>query len=68
VRIELNGEAIEVPRGARVGDAIAEAGADAARRGVAVAVDGEVVPRSAWDATPLREHAKVEVVAAVQGG
>lgn len=68
MRIELNGEAVEVEAGARVGDAVAEAGADPGRRGVAVAVDGEVVPRSAWDATPLRDGAKVEVVAAVQGG
>lgn len=37
-------------------------------RGVAVAVDGEVVPRGAWDSTVLREGARVEIVAAVQGG
>jgi sulfur carrier protein len=68
MRIELNGDAIEVESGAHVGDAVAEAGADPERRGVAVAVDGEVVPRSAWDATRLREGARVEVVTAVQGG
>ena len=37
-------------------------------RGVAVAVDGEVVPRAAWGRTPLRDGARVEIVAAVQGG
>jgi sulfur carrier protein len=37
-------------------------------RGVAVAVDGEVVPRSAWSATSLHEGARVEVVGAIQGG
>ena len=68
MRIELNGEALEVPTGVRVADVVTEAGADPDRRGVAVAVDGEVVPRSAWNATPLREGAKVEVVVAVQGG
>ena len=68
MRIELNGEPVEVETGAQVGDAVAETGADPDRRGVAVAVDGEVVPRSVWDATPLREGARVEVVAAVQGG
>ena len=38
------------------------------RRGVAVAVDGDVVPRAAWEATGLHEGARVEIVAAVQGG
>ena len=37
-------------------------------RGVAVAVGGEVVPRTAWTQTRLAEGAAVEVVSAVQGG
>jgi sulfur carrier protein len=37
-------------------------------RGIAVALDGQVVPRGAWDRTVLREGARVEIVAAVQGG
>ncbi|GAC1435267.1 MAG: hypothetical protein NVSMB51_04410 [Solirubrobacteraceae bacterium] len=37
-------------------------------RGVAVAVDGEVVPRSQWGAYELKDGARVEVVGAVQGG
>lgn len=37
-------------------------------RGVAVAVDGEVVPRSQWDACPLADGSRVEVVGAIQGG
>lgn len=41
---------------------------DAPDRGVAVAIDGEVVPRGAWASTVLAEAAKVEVVMAVQGG
>ena len=39
-----------------------------ARRGVAVAVNGEVVPRSTWEATPLAEGDSVEVLTAAQGG
>lgn len=38
------------------------------RRGMAVAVDGEVLPRSRWDTTTLHDGAKVELVGAVQGG
>lgn len=37
-------------------------------RGVAVALDGEVVPRSAWPTTRLRDGHHVEVLRAVQGG
>jgi sulfur carrier protein len=68
VRIELNGEAVELPEGASVGEAVAHAGADPQRRGVAAAVAGEVVPRSAWDQTELTDGDQVEVVGAVQGG
>jgi sulfur carrier protein len=38
------------------------------RRDVAVAVDGAVVPRSRWHATPVPDGAAVDVVTAVQGG
>jgi thiazole synthase len=71
VRIELNGERCELPEGATLADAVRAAGnsaSDGEARGVAVALDGEVVPRGDWGATPLREGQKVEVLAAIQGG
>ena len=37
-------------------------------RGVAAAVNGEVIPRRAWQDTTLADGAVVEVVTAVQGG
>jgi sulfur carrier protein len=37
-------------------------------RGVAVAVDSEVVPRSQWEVTHLSSGAQVEVLHAIQGG
>jgi sulfur carrier protein len=37
-------------------------------RGVAVAVDGEVVSRSAWSSTAVLDGATVEIVTAVAGG
>jgi len=67
MRVELNGEPTALPDGATVAAAIEASGA-AAQRGVAVAVDGEVVPRSEWDATRLHEGEKIEVLAAIQGG
>jgi thiazole synthase len=68
MRIELNGEPRELPPGATLADAVRESGADDEARGVAVALDGEVVPRSKWAATPLAEDRCVEVLAAIQGG
>jgi sulfur carrier protein len=38
------------------------------RRGMAVAVDAEVVPKSAWSTTHVGDGARVEIVTAVQGG
>ena len=39
-----------------------------AARGVAVAVNGEVVPRSEWEGFALSDGMRVEVLRAVQGG
>jgi thiazole synthase len=68
MRIELNGEPRELPDGATLADAVRTSGIDGGARGVAVALDGEVVPRAEWDATALAEGRSVEVLAAIQGG
>jgi thiazole synthase len=68
MRIELNGRARELPEGAALDAAVLASGAGEGGRGVAVALDGEVVPRSEWERTPLREGQAVEVLAAIQGG
>jgi sulfur carrier protein len=68
VNVVLNGETQALPDGATVDDAVAASGASESRRGVAVAVDGEVVPRGEWEGTVLREGQRVEVLQAVQGG
>ena len=66
LRVRLNGEPRELPDGARLAEAVAEL-TDLAS-GVAAAVNGDVVPRGFWAATPLRDGDQVEVVTAVQGG
>ena len=68
MRIVLNGDERDMARGATVDQAVEAAGASAARTGFAVAVDGEVVPRSEWERTALTEGQRVEVLQAVQGG
>src|SRR3954453_21987904 len=68
MRIELNGQMQELPEGATLDTAVRASGAEGGGRGVAVALDGEVVPRGEWERTPLREGQAVEVLAAIQGG
>ena len=68
MQIVLNGESQELPAGATVEAAVSATGAPADGRGVAVALDGEVVPRGEWSSTPVREGQQVEVLHAVQGG
>ena len=66
ISIVLNGEPSELPAGATVEAAVRELGA--IERGVAVALDGEVVPRGEWAGTEVRDGQRVEVLRAVQGG
>ncbi len=66
--VELNGRAAELPDGATVADAVEAVGVNGETRGVAVAVDGEVVRRADWVTVPLADRQAVEVVRAVQGG
>jgi sulfur carrier protein len=54
--------------GATVAQLVAEVGVPAEGRGVAVAIDGEVVPRGAWTQTAVPDGARVEIVTAVAGG
>ena len=68
MNVELNGESVALPEGSFVTGAVEASGATGDQRGLAVAIDGEVVPRSEWGRTSLREGQKVEVLAAIQGG
>jgi sulfur carrier protein len=65
--VTLNGERRELRDPATVEVAVLATGAPDGR-GVAVAVDGEVIPRGAWATTEVRDGQQVEVLRAVQGG
>lgn len=56
----------EVPADATLADAVGEVTGETA--GIAVALNGVVVPRRAWPATTISEGDRVEVVTAMQGG
>lgn len=66
--IRLNGEDSDVRAGETVAAVLARLDLALDARGVAVAVDGEVVPRARWQSFALDEHARVEVLTAMQGG
>ena len=65
--IWLNGEPRE-RSGATIAELLVELGVEPAARGVAVAVDGEVVPRAEWDERTITEGQRVEALSAMQGG
>jgi sulfur carrier protein len=65
--IRVNGES-EPLAAATLGALIAEKAIDTQQRGIAVALNGSVVPRAAWRDTVLRAGDSVEIVRAKQGG
>jgi sulfur carrier protein len=65
--IRVNGNE-EVLAASTLAALLEEKAVDVAQRGIAVALNGEVVSRSAWPTTPLRPGDKVEIVRARQGG
>jgi sulfur carrier protein len=66
--IVLNGQRSDVHAGESIAAVLARLGLDVEARGVAVAVDGEVVPRAQWGSHVVGEDARVEVLTAMQGG
>jgi sulfur carrier protein len=66
-RIRLNGQD-EVVVAPTLAALLEEKAVDVAQRGIAVAVNGEVLPRAAWAHTPLRSGDRIEIVRARQGG
>ena len=68
VTILLNGEARELTPGTTVRGLLDALDVPGGARGVAIAVDAEVVPRGEWETTELDHGARVEVLRAIQGG
>jgi sulfur carrier protein len=66
VTVILNGEARRFAPGTTVAEVVAAL--DAGPRGVAVAINQEVVARSTWTQTPVSDGDRVDVLRAAQGG
>jgi sulfur carrier protein len=66
IAITVNGEKREVSEGTSLATLISDTRVD--RRGIAVAVNQEVVPRSLWDNTIISNQDCIEIITAVPGG
>ena len=66
MRVTVNGDEQVLPSRSTVAALVAAMGLDP--RGIAVAVDGEVVPRRTWSDRKLRAGEQVEILTIAQGG
>jgi sulfur carrier protein len=66
--LQVNGAPMPISAGATIADIVVAVTAEADPKGVAVAVDRCVIPRSEWATTPARAGSLVEVVTAAAGG
>ncbi|HVF52862.1 MAG TPA: sulfur carrier protein ThiS [Actinomycetota bacterium] len=65
-RLWINGSAVELDDDAHVSDIVGRF--TVSPRGTAVAVNGEVVPRSRWSDVSVKDGDRVEVLGAIGGG
>jgi sulfur carrier protein len=65
--IRINGENEPLVAGT-LAALLEEKAVDTAQRGIAVALNGSVIPRNAWADTELKPGDNVEIVRARQGG
>ena len=70
MQVSINGARTDVEEQTTVAAIVTslDDGRGASRRGVAVALNGDVVPRSAWDTTPLTVGDNLEVLTPTAGG
>jgi sulfur carrier protein len=68
VTVTVNGQPDQVDPGQTVAGLLASLGHPPGGPGIAVARNGEVVPRSAWSTTGLDAGDRLEVLGASQGG
>jgi len=68
IALSINGEPVRVAVGSTIADLVTRLTEEVDPKGVAVAVDRCVVPRSEWSTTPARAGSLVEVVSAAAGG
>ena len=68
MKIHVNGKDRDVHENLNITELLIELDIDPEQSGIAVALDREVIPKSAWKTTEVREDSHVEIIRAVQGG
>lgn len=68
MKIRVNGKNKEVGLNLNIYDLLIDLELNPDQSGIAVAVNREVIPKTAWKETELLENSEVEIIRAVQGG
>jgi sulfur carrier protein len=68
VVVTVNGDRLSLAAGSTIADVVARLIGGAEPKGIAVAVDRNVIPRSEWATTRVRAEAPIEIVTAAAGG
>ena len=68
MKIRVNGKNKEVRLNLNIYDLLIDLELNPDQSGIAVAVDREVIPKTAWKETELLENSEIEIIRAVQGG
>ena len=68
MKLTVNGDPQQLEEGARVEDVLVLLGRDRRGLGLAVAVNGQIVPRAQWPEHELNADDRVEVLHAIGGG
>lgn len=68
MNVTVNGDTTQLESGTPVSEIVEMTVGDNRGRGIAVAVNGTVVPRGEWATTELRPNDHIEILTAVAGG
>ena len=68
MRIQVNGEAQELESGQSVAELVFQLSGSHESKGIAVAINGQIVSRHDWAERALQDNDEVEVLRAVSGG
>lgn len=66
--VVVNGDPLDLPQGTVLSEVLGRLGVTDDRRGIAVALDGDVILRAAWSRTSVADGQRVELLEARAGG
>lgn len=66
--LSVNGREKEVCDGSNLTSLLSEMSLETERKGIALCVNLEVIPKENWDSTILKDNDRIEIVIAAPGG